>query len=339
MTKGNIPAFMQAVVMSENGARVKTEKIPVPTPGPGEVLVKMFASPINPSDLMFIKGEYGLKKEFPVVPGFEGSGTVVESGKGFLPNLWKGKNVACAASPKYNGCWAEYMLTDANLCIPISKKIPLKQASMMFVNPMTALAFFDVYRKLPNPSRKQRAIINTAAASALGKMVIKLGEMYRIPVISIVRRDEQVKMLQSEGAENILNSSNTDFEDQLREISHSLNATVAFDAIGGNMTRQLLEAVPNESSIFVYGRLSPDECRILPGEFVFNGKQIRGFWLMDYLKDKSLIQNVKTTRKIQSLLGKELSSKINAEFPIERIGEALETYQNNMSKGKVLMRF
>jgi len=330
---------MQAVVLPQNGATVKTEKLPVPSPGPGEVLVKMFASPINPSDLMFLKGDYGLQKEFPVVPGFEGSGTVVEAGKGFLPKLWKGRNVACAASPKYNGCWAEYMLTDANLCIPISKKVPFKQASMMFVNPMTALAFFDVYRKMPNSSKKRRAIINTAAASALGKMVIKLGKMYGIPVVSIVRRDEQVKLLQSEGAENILNSSNPDFDEQLKEVAHRLNATVAFDAIGGQMTRQILDAVPDESKIFVYGRLSPDECPILPGELVFNGKQILGFWLMDYLKDKSFIQNVKTTRKIQSLLTKELSSHIQAEFPAEKITEALETYQNNMSKGKVLIRF
>jgi NADPH:quinone reductase-like Zn-dependent oxidoreductase len=231
------------------------------------------------------------------------------------------------------------MLTDANLCIPISKKVPLKQASMMFVNPMTALAFFDIYRKLPNSSKRQRAMINTAAASALGRMVIKLGRMYGIPVISIVRREEQVNMLKTEGAEHILNSSEPDFEDKLKEISHQLKATVVFDAIGGQMTRQLLNAVPDGSKIFVYGRLSTDECPILPGELVFNGKQIRGFWLIDYLKDKSFIQNVKTTKKIQSLLGKELSSKINAEFPIEKMEEALETYQNNMSKGKVLIRF
>ena len=339
MNKNELPKYMQAVVLTERGAPVATKEIPVPKPGTGEVLVKMLASPINPSDLMFLKGNYGLQKQFPVVPGFEGSGTVVEAGKGLLPKLWKGKNVACAASAKYNGCWAEYMLTSANLCIPVSQKLPLEQASMMFVNPMTALAFFDVFRNLPNPSKKQRAIINTAAASALGRMVIKLGKMYGIPVISIVRRDEQVELLKTEGAEHILNSSIPGFENSLYEISHQLNASVVFDAIGGKMTRQLLEAVPNGSTLFVYGRLSDEECPILPGDLVFNGKQIRGFWLMDYLKNKSFIQNVLTTRKIQSLLGSELSSEIQAQFPVTNILEALDTYQQNMSKGKVLIRF
>jgi NADPH:quinone reductase-like Zn-dependent oxidoreductase len=117
--KTYIPTKMRAVVLVESGANPSIAEIPVPQPGPGEVLVKMFASPINPSDLAFLAGGYGIKKEFPVVPGFEGSGTVVASGKGILPKLWLGKKVACAASPKYNGCWAEYMVTSAGSCVPL----------------------------------------------------------------------------------------------------------------------------------------------------------------------------------------------------------------------------
>src|SRR5690606_38019070 len=126
-------------------------------PGPGEVLVKMHAAPINPSDLAFLKGGYGIKRPFPTVPGFEGSGTVVAAGKGLLPKLWMGKTVACAASPKYNGTWAEYMVTGAGSCVPLSKNVSLDQGAMMFVNPMTALAFFDLYEKTPNPGNQQRA--------------------------------------------------------------------------------------------------------------------------------------------------------------------------------------
>src|SRR5262245_65864843 len=88
---------------------ITVAEIPVPRPGPGEVLVKVFASPINPSDLTFIQGLYGFKKSLPAVPGFEGSGTVVEGGPGLLPRFLKGKRVACAAAdPKISGgMWAE----------------------------------------------------------------------------------------------------------------------------------------------------------------------------------------------------------------------------------------
>lgn len=81
----SLPKNMQAVLLGENGGPLSVRQIPVPQPGSGEVLVRMAASPINPSDLGFIKGGYGFQKPFPVVPGFEGSGIVVAAGPGLLP--------------------------------------------------------------------------------------------------------------------------------------------------------------------------------------------------------------------------------------------------------------
>lgn len=337
--KTNIPSTMQTVVLTEIGAAPTVATIPVPQPGPGEVLVKMYASPINPSDLAFLAGGYGIKKPYPVVPGFEGSGTVVAAGKGIFPKLWLGKKVACAASPKLNGCWAEYMVTNAASCVPLSKKISMEQGSMMFVNPMTALAFFDVYNKTPNPSKKPRGIINTAAASALGQMIIKLGKQKGIPVISVVRRAEQVEILKSAGAEYVVNSSDPDFELKLRELAHKLNATILFDAVGGILPQQLLSAAPKGSSLFIYGRLSADTCEISPGELIFTGNRIQGFWLTNWLHEKGMIRSVLTIQKVKSLIGNELGTAIHQQFPPENIQEAIETYKNNMSKGKVLIRF
>jgi NADPH:quinone reductase-like Zn-dependent oxidoreductase len=337
--KTNIPSTMQAVVLIEIGAAPTVATIPVPQPGPGEVLVKMHTSPINPSDLAFLAGGYGIKKPFPVVPGFEGSGTVVAAGKGILPKLWLDKKVACAASPQLNGCWAEYMVTSASSCVPLSKKISMEQGSMMFVNPMTAIAFFDVYKNTPNPSKKLRGIINTAAASALGKMIIQLGKQKGIPVISVVRRDEQVEMLKSGGAEYVVNSSDPNFELKLKELAHQLNATILFDAVGGKLPQQLLSAAPKGSRLFIYGRLSADACEILPGDLIFTGNQIQGFWLTNWLHEKGMIRSVLTIQKVKSLIGNELGTTIHQQYPPEKIQEAIETYRNNMSKGKVLLRF
>lgn len=330
---------MKAVVLTESGANPIAAELIVPTPGYGEVLVKIHSSPINPSDLAFLVGGYGIKKPFPVVPGFEGSGTVVAAGKGILPKLWLGRKVACAASPEHNGCWAEYMVTKVAMCVPINKNISLEQASMMFVNPMTVLAFFDVYNKLPNHTKKPRAIINTAAASALGKMVIKLGKRYNVPIISVVRRKEQVEILKNEGAENIVNSSDANFEKDLKDLSYKLNATIIFDAVCGKLSQQLLDAAPKGSTLFIYGRLSDDNFEIRPGDLIFTGNKIQGFWLTNWLKEKNLLQTIKNTRKIQSLLGKELGTSVQKTFPPEQIGEAIETYKNNMSNGKVLLQF
>lgn len=93
--------------------------VPIPALAPGQVLVKIAAASINPSDLVFLKGLYGVIKPLPVVPGFECSGIVVECGGGFLAKTLLGKRVACKAPETSHGTWAEYMVTTADGCIPL----------------------------------------------------------------------------------------------------------------------------------------------------------------------------------------------------------------------------
>jgi NADPH:quinone reductase len=109
-----IPDTMQAAVLyAYDGApdSLRIETRPVPRPQRGQALVKMTAAPINPSDLMFLKGLYGVLKPLPVVPGWEGAGRVVATGDDWLSRLLLGKRVACAAPNQHDGTWAEYMLT------------------------------------------------------------------------------------------------------------------------------------------------------------------------------------------------------------------------------------
>ena len=119
---------MRAVQLRSYDGRpesITVAELPVPSPGPGQVLVRVAASPINPSDMMFIRGLYGFKKPLPAVPGFEGSGTVVEAGGGILPQLLQGRRVAChAADPSIaGGMWAEYVVTSAQACVPLRKQV------------------------------------------------------------------------------------------------------------------------------------------------------------------------------------------------------------------------
>src|SRR6516162_5770066 len=122
-----LPATMLAVQLKDYNGKPESltlAEVPIPRPGPGEVLVKVFASPVNPSDLMFITGNYGFRKALPATPGFEGSGTVVEAGSGMMAKFMKGRRVACAVADARStaGMWAEYVVTPAQLCVPLSKK-------------------------------------------------------------------------------------------------------------------------------------------------------------------------------------------------------------------------
>src|SRR5881398_3540022 len=111
MAAAALPEQMQALVLSAYGPppfSLHVETRPIPRPGPGEVLVRVAASPVNPSDLMFLEGRYAFKKELPAIPGIEGSGRVVATGSGLLARRLANRRVACATMPKGGGAWAQY---------------------------------------------------------------------------------------------------------------------------------------------------------------------------------------------------------------------------------------
>ena len=307
---------------------------PDPRPGSGEVLVRVAASPINPSDLAFLNGLYGFTKPLPTIPGFEGSGTVVDSGSGLMSRYLKGKRVACtAADPKISGgMWAQYVVTSAQLCIPLSNEVSLDQAAMMLVNPITAWAMVGEARR-----EHHRAIVQTAAASALGRMVIRLGRRFGIPVINVVRRPEQLELLRSEGSEHVLSSADPNFDSELKKLARELGATIGFDAVSGDLTARLLRAQPKHSRMLVYGALSMSAAQADPGSLIFEGKSMEGFWLSGWLARQRFHQKVRLSRQIQSLLSTDLKSDIRAKVPLDQAATAIQQYAANMTAGKFLI--
>jgi len=323
---------MKAVMQDEACGKLYIKEIPVPVPKNGEVLVKMSAAPINPSDLSMLQGSYAEKPPYPIIPGIEGSGLVVETGKGLIPLLRKGKRVSCTATGTGNGTWAEYMITNAAKCIPLNNNIDFEQGSMLIVNPMTALAFFDITKR-----NKHQAILNNAAASALGRMIIKLGKSYNIPVINVIRSQEQFDLLQSLGAENIINSSSEDFADKVKEKTHSLNATLILDAVGGKNSSILIESAPVGSVLMVYAMLSEEACVINPRVLLQEKKRVEGFYLAHWTSGKKIWQLLSYTKRVQSLVSEELKSTVHKRFSLEEINKAVDIYKSNMSAGKVLI--
>jgi NADPH2:quinone reductase len=178
---------MRAIVVEpgEGPDLVVVKEVPMPVPRSGEVLVRMEAAPINPSDLGVLTGNYGAIKNPPFIPGFEGSGTVVLNGGGILGWRIMGKRVSTVAGETTDGTWAEYMVTDAKSCIPIPDAVSFENGACAVVNPLTVEMFMDYTTR-----QKHRAIIHTAAASQLGKMMVRTCQQKRIPLINIVRRPE-----------------------------------------------------------------------------------------------------------------------------------------------------
>ena len=298
----------------------------------GEVLIKIAASPINPSDLSFLRGHYGIKKKLPCIPGFEASGTVVASGGGFYANYLKGKNVACTSSQDGDGTWAQYMKTSAKLCLPLRKDIELEQGSMTIVNPLTAWSLIEWAEKLGS-----RSIIQTAAAGALGQMIHRLARKKGLQVIDIVRREDQWESLSNQGFENVLISKDSNFQKELTIRAKKLNALVAFDAVGGEMTGTMASCMPTGSHVIVYGGLAGTACEVHPGSLIFQGQTIHGYWLSSYLTSRGALSIIRLSRKVQKMLKTELKSDVRKRYSLEEGQQAVRDYTEIMSGGKVLI--
>jgi NADPH:quinone reductase len=336
MSQVQIPEQMTAVILEsyDGAAALRVVKRPVPTPGPGEVLVKVAASPINPSDLMFLIGRYGFKKPTPTVPGFEGSGTVVAVGSsaGLMGRYLAGKRVACVTQQKGDGLWAEYVTTSLNYALPLDKAVSLEQGAMSVVNPLTAVALIDIAKKAGH-----KTIINTAAASALGQMLIRLGQQEGVEVIGIVRREAQVDLLKQQGAAHVLDSSDPDFARQLHDICHQHRVRLAFDAIAGDSPLTLLAAMPSHSKVTVYGGMSQQAVRLDPTGLIFEDKSVDSFWLTPWIGQKSFLQSLFMWRRAQKLLLTALKTEVRARYPLSEAQQAVLDYENQMTGGKVLI--
>jgi NADPH2:quinone reductase len=324
---------MKAVFLEKAGGQLIVKETEIPKPGKGEVLVKISAAPVNPSDLAKIRNAGISFDAETFIPGLEGSGLVVAAGKGLLPRLWMGKRVACSAHYPTSGTWAEYMVTEAGMCFPLNRNVDNEQGSMSLVNPLTALEFIDIAR-----SEKHRAIINNAAASSLGRMVELLGKKNGIPVINIVRSKKNADLLRNLGSKYVLDSSESTFVSDLQSLAEKLGATLLFDSVLSDQLDQIIEALPKGSSVIIYGNLTQTPfININPRGLIDKDIRLSGFFLGARTRENGMLRNAMNLIQVGKLMGSDLKITIAGRFSLAEAQKAVDTYINDMSAGKVLL--
>ncbi|KAL4459927.1 hypothetical protein ABPG74_003453 [Tetrahymena malaccensis] len=333
MAPNKLPKTMKGIVLEEFGANPIVKELPIPKPRYNEVLVKIEYASLNPMDLSFIKGYYSSVKKLPVTIGFEGCGTVVASGGGFYGWTLVGKKVAIYVQRSPNGCFAEYATTNVFQVCPVPDDCSFEEAASGLVNPMTVAL---MHKK--TLERKVKAVVSNPAASALGRMLQRYFRLHGIPVINIVRRQEQLDMLKKEeNAEYVLNTEDPNFEEDLKNLSAKLNATISFDAVGGPVCGRILKCMPNGSTAYVYGNLSMKSSEVTQNDLIFKKKKIKGFWLINQLKKVSVLEGYRLIKKVGGLYKGILSTKFTHKYPLEKLDEAVKHYLKNMSEGKILL--
>lgn len=263
-----------------------------PQPGHGQLLVEVALSPVNPSDLLYIAGTYGQPRLRGTPAGFEGSGVVVGGGDAHASAL-AGRRVSFLAGA--SGAWADFAITDLALCVPVDDRLRDEDAAALMVNPLTAIAMIDLAAEAG-----ARAVVLTAAASQLGRMLIVLARERGIAPIAVVRKPDAAPALRALGAAEALASGAPGYAERLAAALEAHKPRILLDAVGDPVAAEIFLAMPPHSRWIAYGVLSASgPCLPDTRAFVFSNKRIEGFWLSRWLRTASPAARASATQAVQ----------------------------------------
>lgn len=315
---------MQKVIYEKFGNPVEVLKVVESDPAPldaGQVRVQVLRAPINPSDLIQVSGNYGVKPPLPAVAGNEGLGRIVEgAGEGQLVLL-----------PAGQGTWVTEVVCDPRHLVPMPEG-DLDQLSMLLVNPATAHLLLQEFVDL----KEGDWVIQSAANSAVGGYLVQLARARGINVVNVVRRETAVQPLKDLGAEIVL----VDGPDLAKRVKAASGAKMklAVDAVAGETFGRLGDTLERGGTLVNYGGMSNQACQIEAGGLIFRDIVVRGFWLVNWFERATKDDRTATYGALtKAVLSGDLHAPIDRHFTLDQIAEAAKHSWAGERKGKVML--
>ncbi len=308
-------------------------EVPEPAPGRGEVRVRMLLSPINPSDLLMIRGLYGLKPPMPATPGFEGVGIVEAAGPGFLGGLRIGKRVAVINGK--SGNWQEKTIVPAKQVVPVPDDMEDEQAATFFVNPATAFVMTRWVLRVPRGAW----LLQTAAGGALGRMVVRLGKLDGFRTINIVRSKHHIEELKQLGADEVICTADESIEERVRQLTGE-GVRYALDCVGGAVGSAVVRSLAPHGRMLVYGTLALEPLTVDLRSLIVGNQSVEGFWLSVWAREQSIPRMLWLFRQIKRLMKQGvLKSEVAVKYLMDDYQTAVRHAEEPGKPGKVLLRF
>lgn len=284
----------------------------------GQVRVDVLRAPINPSDLIQVSGNYGVRPDLPAVAGNEGLGRISEGdGKGQLVLL-----------PAGQGTWVSEMICDPRHLVSLPEG-DLDQLSMLFVNPPTAQLLMTDFVDL----QEGDWMIQSAANSAVGGYINQLAKARGINVCNVVRRDSAVGDVD---ADVVL----VDGPDLAREVHKATGAKMrlAVDAVAGETAGRMAATLETGGTLVTYGGMSNQDSQIGAAALIFNNIAVRGFWLVTWMNNASKSDRAALYAGLAQKIAKgELHAPIDRHFTLDQIADAAKHSWAGDRKGKVML--
>ncbi|WP_317441191.1 zinc-dependent alcohol dehydrogenase family protein [Streptomyces collinus] len=327
---------MRALVALEAGEPadvLRLESRPVPTPEAGQVLIRVKATPVHASDLHVLRGRYGFSPEFPAVGGYMECVGRIESLGPDTEGLKAGERVVAAAipavpGPPVAGTWQEYLVADARRLLPVPDHLSDTTACQLAVNPLTALLL--VTRELD--AQAGEWLLQTAAGSTVGRLVIQLCRHVGIRTINVVRRRSAVEEIEALGGDEVICTEDEDLLQRVAEIAGPAGVRKAVDCVAGPVGAQVSQALAPGGELVVYGALSTHRqtdpaaltIPLQARSVIYETKTVRGFWLNRWFGTASPEVALRALARVRDLVSDEvLSIPQGRPFPLERFAEAV----------------
>lgn len=336
------PTTTLALALREGGyAKAPTPQVPdslapfldlrevaLPPLAPGQVLIEVILSPVNPSDLFFVQGGYGQPRVQGQAAGFEGVGRVIATNGA---DALLGQRVAFLGTG--TGAWAQHAIADATLCIPLDDAVSDIDGAALIVNPLTAVALVERVR-----SGGQAFVVN-AAGSQLGRLILGLARDEGLTALAVIRRPGEEDALRDAGAAEVLVTSDPAYRAQAAAVIKAHKPRVLLDAVGDQATADLFFAMPSGARWVSYGKMSDDAPSLTQmGQFIFMDKHIEGFWLSRWLPSAPADRVAAVVKQVQTRFATGTwTTRVAAELPLHQaLDGILPAYAT--STGKVMIR-
>jgi NADPH:quinone reductase-like Zn-dependent oxidoreductase len=346
---------------TQEPADIRVDDVPIPEPGPGQVRVRMLMAPVHPSDFHYVRGIYyhalerliwnqqrtasdprvwwdpGRGTECPAPPyalGGEGVGIVDACGSGLLAGRLRGRRVAVAGGPP-NGTWQEYTVVDALRAMPVPDRISDEQAAVYLVNPVSAHVMIREVLDVP----RDRWVLVTAAGSALGKSVVRLGQRDGFRTICVVRSSANTARLQALGADAVVETDHQDLVTEVARLTDGRGVGAALDCVGGSLTAEVVRCLGLGGRLVIYGTLADYPVAIEPRDLMMPLAHVSGFYLGNWLARQSLYRRMRVLRAVKRLtLQGVFDTEVSAVYPLEQVAAAVAASVSSGRTGKVMLQ-
>ena len=324
---------LQLVAFGEPSEVIELDTVSDPVLGPEEVLVSMEAAPVNPSDLVLVRGIYGVRPALPFSLGAEGVGRVTQTGSKVEVAL-QGKRVLIL--PTYEqGTWADQVVVPVRNIVPISDDADPLQLSMLGINPATAYLLLSRYVSLMPGDW----IGQTAANAAMGQYLIALAKLAGVKTLNVVRREEAAEQVRQWGGDRVVLQGDNLHQD-VEEALGGQRLSLVLDTVGGTPVGELARSLKPRGAIVVYALLGGQFPAMPPREFIYRGLSLHGFWLINWIRNAPRTEIDEVYQKLGDLVANgSLSAAVEQTYPLEQFKQAIKQSLQSNRSGKILFQF